>query len=76
MCALLDDSSMRHHSYDVCSLDGGQPVSDDDAGSSFSCLIQSSLHGLQDKKSLSSASSFCVSWIYDMDVLSNFHLKD
>lgn len=39
MCVLLYDRSIRHHCYDVSSLDSRQPVSDDDAGSSFSCLI-------------------------------------
>lgn len=47
MRALFYDSSMRHHCYDVSGLDSRQPVSDDDAGSSFSRLIQGSLDRLQ-----------------------------
>lgn len=53
VCALLYDSSMKHHRYDVSSLDSRQPVSDDDAGSSFSRLIQSRLDSLQENRALS-----------------------
>lgn len=45
--AFFNDGAARHDCDDVSCLDGGQPVSDDDAGSSFSCLIQSRLDRLQ-----------------------------
>lgn len=53
MCALFYNNSVRHHCYDVSSLDSREPVSDDDAGSSFSCLVQSSLDSLQENTALS-----------------------
>lgn len=67
MCALLYDSSLRHHRYDVSSLDSRQPVSDDDAGSSSSCLIQSRLDSLQENRALSGTLTHgskwrCISW--------------
>lgn len=53
MSALFYDNSMRHDCYDVSSLDSGQPVSNDDAGSSFSRLIQSRLDSLWENRALS-----------------------
>lgn len=47
MCAFFNDGATRHDRDDVSRLDGGQPVSDDDAGPSFSGLIQSRLNRLQ-----------------------------
>lgn len=61
MCAFFYDSPTRHHCYDVSSLDSRQPVSDDDAGSSFSRLIQSSLDCLQENRALSGTHSLS-SW--------------
>lgn len=62
MCALFYDSSFRHHCYDVSSLDCRQPVSDDDAGSSFSRLVQSQLDSLQENRALSGRILFKVSF--------------
>lgn len=50
MCASFYDSSIRHHCYDVSLLDSRQPVSDDNASSSFHCLIQSTLDNLQENR--------------------------
>lgn len=52
MCALFYDNSLRHHCYDVSSLNGGQSVSNDYTGASFSGLIQSSLDSLQENRFL------------------------
>lgn len=45
--ALFNDGAARHDRDDVSRLDGGQSVSDDDAGSSFSGLVQSRLYRLR-----------------------------
>lgn len=50
MRALLYDNSTGHHCDDVSGLDSRQPVSDDNAGSSFSCIIQGRLDSLQGKQ--------------------------
>lgn len=50
MRALFNDGTARHDRDDVSRLDGGQPVSDDDAGSSFSGLVQSRLNCLQGQR--------------------------
>lgn len=57
MCAFFNDGATRHDRDDVSRLDGGQPVSDDDAGSSFSGLIQSRLNRLQGTEETFSMSS-------------------
>lgn len=53
MCALFYDSSIWHHRDDVSRLDSWEPVSDDDAGSSFSGLIQCRLDSLWENGALS-----------------------
>lgn len=56
MRAFFNDGAARHDRDDVSRLDGGQPVSDDDAGSSFSGLVQSRLDRLRGDR----GNIFCV----------------
>lgn len=58
MGAYFNDSATRHDRDDVSRLDGGQPVSNDDASSSFSGLIQSRLDCLQGHRG-NMLSEFC-----------------
>lgn len=58
MCAFLYDSPTRHHCYDVSSLNGRQPVSDDNAGSSYSGFIQCRLDRLQENGDVSETLDF------------------
>ena len=60
MCVLFYDSSVGHHCYDVSSLDSRQPVSDDDASSTFSRFIQSGLHTLQENRDLSDVEIYII----------------
>ena len=46
VCAVLPDSAILNHHYQVCILDGGQPVSDHDAGAAFSGFVQGFLDNL------------------------------
>lgn len=46
VCAMLLDSAILKHHYQVCVLDGGQPVSDHDAGAAFSGFVQGFLDNL------------------------------
>lgn len=46
VCAVLPDSAILKHHYQVCVLDGGQPVSDHDAGASLSGFVQGFLDHL------------------------------
>lgn len=62
MCAFFNDGAARHDCDDVSRLDGGQPVSNDDAGSSFSGLIQSRLDRLQAHRG-NILSEFCSSML-------------
>lgn len=50
VCALLDNISSRHHSYDIRVLDSRQTVSNDDTSSAFSCFIQSLLYSLAHRR--------------------------
>ena len=46
VCAVLLDSAILKHHYQVCILDSGQPVSDHDAGAAFSGFVQGFLDNL------------------------------
>lgn len=50
MGALLYDCSLGDDGDDVCRLDGGQSVCDDDAGPPLPRLVQSLLHSLRNQR--------------------------
>ena len=53
VCAVLLDSAILKHHYQVCVLDGGQPVSDHDAGAALSGFVQGFLDHLLIKQNRS-----------------------
>lgn len=63
MSALLNDGSIGHHRYDVGIPDRRQPVSDGDAGPSFSRLIQSRLDDLKREQGCCSEPRFTLMFL-------------
>lgn len=68
MCAFFYHNSMRHHSYDVSGLNRREPVSDDDAGSTFSCLIQGWLNCLMKTTEVKKNTGYQRMFLYEENV--------